>query len=842
MKKKFLLVLAIMSLLVCVFAISVSAATPEQYIEFKVMLEGDSQYTTVYSTNDYDYYTPRLSLARDFFTEPEQINLVDKSKIVKFDLSEPEVYGCRNSYIKQLGASSQPFVNVTEIKMPAYTDVTVNIPTSFCKNWSSLKTVDFGTAVEIWDNAFEGCGFVEITVPEQIVRFANNLFMNCKSLQKVTIEGTGEKNIGTSMFSGCSSLTDVTLVKLAGIGGSMFYGCSNLTQITIPETATFIGNSAFLLTKLESLHVPAAVKSLGYQLVEDVATFKSITFAENSQLTSIGHRMFRGTAITGEIVIPANVTSIGYEAFAGATGINSIVLPEGLTKIDNSLFSGCTSLQSVYIPSTVKKIGGSAFNNTAIASITLPSALESLDKAAFYNCKSLTHVYNLENTSVTWMGESFLGCSSLIYVRLPKGLVTFEANGDGTFRNCSSLTDVGEMPVTLEFIGKNSFAGSGLSGVLDFSKCTKLTTFQGGTFSSTKISKVILSPSITDLGDHTFTSCPNLEEIVGLEFINVPELRGNLIEGKNKVTELRLPISASDGMLEVGNLLWDRPSNAPITVYVANANVKFDGIYYKTGCKINIVYCGDDYDKFFENSPTAKANVGENIFPVDTEIDTTKHSLTYGNNLCVVFYDGEHAQGEILNQCQFGCGRNCGMVELLENPQHELSKVTAFGEKGYFDVACITESCSICKTVTLNESIEALFVSYGYSMTEVEIGGKLSMSQFFGIDKTNLEKYTTLTGNAFEYGFVVSSNADPMSEANSGLIAEGKTYITTQNGFKHDYFAVAVVGFTDATLDNALTFCVYVKDGAKVSYLDNGETVETVNMKSYNQIKALLVK
>ena len=191
--------------------------------------------------------------------------------------------------------------------------------------------------------------------------------------------------------------------------------------------------------------------------------------------------------------------------------------------------------------------------------------------------------------------------------------------------------------------------------------------------------------------------------------------------------------------------------------------------------------------------------------------------VVYGYDFCEAFFDGH---------------------KMSENTE---MKLTSYFEPIKFASVCTRDGCDHAG-YDESKTIGAIFASYGYSMTEVEIGGKLSMSQFFGIDKANLEKYTTLTGNAFEYGFVVSSNADPMNEANKTLIAEGKTYITTQNGFKHDYFAVAVAGFTDATVDNALTFCVYVKDGAKVSYLDNGETVETVNMKSYNQIKALLGK
>jgi len=214
-------------------------------------------------------------------------------------------------------------------------------------------------------------------------------------------------------------------------------------------------------------------------------------------------------------------------------------------------------------------------------------------------------------------------------------------------------------------------------------------------------------------------------------------------------------------------------------------------------------------------------------------------AIIYGYYVCDAFYNGEHGEGEALNSCQFGCPV-CGKAELLDNPQHELNKTVAFGENGYFSTVCVVESCSVCKTETLNESVEAIFISYGYSVTEAKINGKLSMSQFFGIDKANLEKYTALTNESFEFGFVVSSNADPMNEANSDLIAQGKTYVTTQSKIKHDYFEIKVSGFTDANSNSDLAFCVYVKDGEKLSYLDNRETVEAVELKSYNDIKAIL--
>ena len=751
MKNRILLVLAIMSLFVCIFAISISAAPMTTYGHLEVTLNDGTVKTAYYASERYE---SRAILNTLYEAPDNESATIDLSTVVKVDFTNAKAYYTDNNSnlveqtVRHLFSSGNGYANVTEIILP---ETLTYIRERSLANWESLKS---------------------IYIPASVIAIQNQAFLNCTSLETVIFGDNINLSSISDSFQNCTALETITIpASVTSLNGT-FNGCSGLTSVIFEEGSAF--------------------------------------------------------------------ATVGEKAFYNCSSLESIDLPTTVTTIKNSAFEGCSSLKSVGDISNVTSIGGAAFRGTGLVSVTMPTGLETLGKAAFYNCKSLTHVYNLENTSVTWMGESFYGCSSLTYVRLPKGLVTFESGGDGTFRNCSSLTDVGEMPVTLEFIGKNSFAGSGLSGVLDFSKCTKLTTFQGGTFSSTKISKVILSPSITDLGDHTFTSCPNLEEIVGLEFINVPELKGNLIEGKNKVTELRLPISASDGMLEVGNLLWDRPSSAPITVYVANANVKFDGIYYKTSCKINIVYCGDDYDKFFENSPTAKANIGENIFPVGTEIDTTKHSLIYGNNLCVVFYDGEHAEGKIINQCQFGCGRNCGVVSLLENPQHELSNVTTFGSLGYFGESCVTESCSICETVTLNETVGAIFVDYGYAATEGDINGTFAMSQFYGINQEALEAYKTATGKTFEYGLVAAADSDPITNLENGTLDSKKVFVTNADSIALSCFGMRVCGITEEKSDAKIAFCAYIKDGDKLFYLDDGMTVTSVTMKSYNEIMAAI--
>ncbi len=53
-------------------------------------------------------------------------------------------------------------------------------------------------------------------------------------------------SIGDYAFSGCSSLTSITIGDgVASIGGYAFFGCSSLTSITIPDSVTSIGSQAF---------------------------------------------------------------------------------------------------------------------------------------------------------------------------------------------------------------------------------------------------------------------------------------------------------------------------------------------------------------------------------------------------------------------------------------------------------------------------------------------------------------------------------------------------------------------------------------------------------------------
>ena len=163
------------------------------------------------------------------------------------------------------------------------------------------------------------------------------------------IDGYPVTQIGWSAFSGCTSLTSITIpYGVVSIGWKAFFGCTSLTSITIPEDVTSIGESAFeSCTSLTSITIPESVTYLGWKAFSGCASLTSVTIP--GSVSSIGIRTFSGCTSLTSITIPGSVTSIGSSAFSDCTSLTSITIPDSVTRIDSYAFSGCTGLELITI-------------------------------------------------------------------------------------------------------------------------------------------------------------------------------------------------------------------------------------------------------------------------------------------------------------------------------------------------------------------------------------------------------------------------------------------------------------------------------------------------------------
>ena len=147
----------------------------------------------------------------------------------------------------------------------------------------------------------------------------------------------------------------------------------------IDYTVTAIGNNAFChsytSTNVSSVFIPATVTSIGNGAFSYCRFLATVTFAEGSQLKSIGASAFFGSEyehpIFTEIKIPDSVETIGSRAFYWCRSLKKITLPSALKTLSLNTFTYCTSLSDVYLPASLTGIGSNIF----------------------FQCSSLTNIY-----------------------------------------------------------------------------------------------------------------------------------------------------------------------------------------------------------------------------------------------------------------------------------------------------------------------------------------------------------------------------------------------------------------------------------------------------------------
>lgn len=321
------------------------------------------------------------------------------------------------------------------------------------------------------------------------------------------------------------------------IGYEAFSGCNSLTSVTLPNSVTAIQGEAFY-----------------------GAGLKTITFSEN--LTTIESTAFAMSKLT-TVVIPNSVTDIGAGAFRWCYDLESVTLPQNLKDINESTFSWCKKLSTVNNLTYIRKIGAEAFSYSAITSLQVDymtyieanafrgcsklekvtgfntTGIQSIDKGAFSACTALK-TFDVRSMNLKKIeGWTFEGCTMLSSVNLPD--VT--EIGERAFKGCTSLQEI-DLPYSVTTIGKSAFENcSSLSsitsqfsyyaapsitlGVAAFKGCAALTAFpdifsrqspvvisQEAFADCTGMKSVIIPGNIATIGESAFSGCTGIKRLV----------------------------------------------------------------------------------------------------------------------------------------------------------------------------------------------------------------------------------------------------------------------------------------------------------------------------------------
>lgn len=281
----------------------------------------------------------------------------------------------------------------------------------------------------------------------------------------------------------------------------------------IDYTVTAIGDSAFksISTRINvsSVFIPARVRSIGDSAFNRCNALTTVTFAEGSQLKSIGVSAFYGTEHAyprfKEIKIPDSVETIGNEAFYDCQNLERIALPSALQTLSNGTFSGCTALSEVTFPASLKIIERSAFSGCRnLSEVKLPASLTAIQSSVFHRCSNLKTV-SYDGSLARWsqinVDKGFLGysCPSLV-------------TDDYTAQFISVMDDADPPPKTVTI---TKYTGTESTVILPstINSWTVTKIGEDALKDNTTITSVTIPANVTEIGSNAFAGCTNLTSV-----------------------------------------------------------------------------------------------------------------------------------------------------------------------------------------------------------------------------------------------------------------------------------------------------------------------------------------
>ena len=282
------------------------------------------------------------------------------------------------------------------------------------------KTIGGYEVKKISDGAFQNCtGITSIVIPDSVISIGVSTFSGCTSLAEITVspdnknyssvdgvlfnkdgselivypKGNGRSaytvpdgvtSIGDSVFSGCTSLTEIVIPdSVTSIGGFAFSGCTSLSKVDLPKTLTTIEAGTFRdCTSLKEIVIPDSVTEIRskweyngcYGAFSNCISLESITIG--SGVESLGDEWIASCRRLENITVsPENKTYSSVDgvlfnkdksellAYPIGNKRSSYTIPDGVEKIGKKAFYGCRYIETLTIPASVKEIEDSALGN-----------------------------------------------------------------------------------------------------------------------------------------------------------------------------------------------------------------------------------------------------------------------------------------------------------------------------------------------------------------------------------------------------------------------------------------------------------------------------------------------
>ena len=392
-----------------------------------------------------------------------------------YGLSVVKYNGSINDWlnIRFANASSNPLYNAEEL----YINESLDLEEASYKKVTSLEFDS--NAKKIGNYQFYGLdGVTSIKVNNHLSYLGDYAFGYMTNLKNVTIKDVDL--IGEALFSGCSSLEDLTLPYV----GSKAYKIGDNNQYPF----------GYLFGTNEYENSSEVYQSeLNYEEGNFKSYFSHIYYIPNNltRVEVLGGELIPDTSfeycsMIKEVVLGDSIKRIGASAFTKMQYLKSITLGSGLESVqseafDKSFGSYDINLKSIYYNGTIEDWCNITFSNEEsnpmdrasdfyikdnygninkddikyilLNELVIPDSIEEIKKYQFLGCKGIESV--VIGSNVKKIGyEAFYGCSDLITVDLSQSKV--EEIERYAFAS-SSLLSI-KLPSTLTTIQNSAFS------------------------------------------------------------------------------------------------------------------------------------------------------------------------------------------------------------------------------------------------------------------------------------------------------------------------------------------------------------------------------------------------
>lgn len=359
MKNRLLLFIAIISMLICVLAISVSAdsinpSSSNEYGELTIF--DDAIGNTGISQNKDDGTIARAVMfdGTNYYTVPTTYILTESPK-------------------NQGG-------KVGEMLLLSFNELNSRLGKSFNKN--SIIRFEFPSEIAFIcrnnENLNNCNNVVEIIVNNGLRCWENTdqmkAFTNCKKLISIDISGM--------------------VIEYPKATFAMFEYCESLEYVKMPEA--FMSEGVYL--DYDTSHMFSGCKKL--EKIENLASF-------TKGMKVLDLKTFYNCYVLENVVLWDGLEKLNERAFGNCKAMTEFIFPDTVTVIGtgSTVFESCTSLKKLVLPKGPVSIGNYAFEKcTALTDVWMPQEASTFSAQVFGQCGSslnVTFYFSTPNNTVT---------------------------------------------------------------------------------------------------------------------------------------------------------------------------------------------------------------------------------------------------------------------------------------------------------------------------------------------------------------------------------------------------------------------------------------------------------